>query len=94
MLPFGELALARVLPRTKGLVSRDAIATGLEEVSRLTRQMEFRLFVPFVCLERAELARLNGDAPGRQRELRQGAPAVPRDWSPIRAEQVVRELAG
>jgi hypothetical protein len=53
MLPFAELALARVLLRTKGLVSRDAIEAALEEVSRLTRQMEFRLFDPFVCLERA-----------------------------------------
>jgi hypothetical protein len=44
----------------------------------------------FLHVERAELARLNGDA--RQRELREAQRLFLEIGSPIRAERVAREL--
>jgi tetratricopeptide (TPR) repeat protein len=90
--PFAQLALARVLLRTKGLASRSAIEAALEEVSRLVRQMEMRILEPFVSLERAELARLGGGDVARQRELREAHRLFIEIGAPIRAAEVAKEL--
>ena len=91
--PFAQLALARVLLRTKGLAARGAIEAALEELSRLARQMELKMLEPFVCVERAELARLAGDEPSRQRELRKAHQLFTEIGAPIRAAEVAKELA-
>jgi tetratricopeptide (TPR) repeat protein len=90
--PLAQLALARVLLLTKGLASRNVIEVALEEASRLTRQMEFKLFEPFVCLERAQLARLIGDEITRKRELREAHRLFTDIGAPIRAAEVAKEL--
>ena len=49
-------------------------------------------FGPFVCLERAELARLLGDQTTRQRELREAHRLFTEMGAPIRAAEVAKEL--
>ena len=94
MEPFAQLALVRVLLRTKGLASRSAIEAALEEVSRLARQQELNAFEPFVSLERAELARLAHDETTRQRELREAHRLFLEMGAPIRAAEIAKELEG
>jgi hypothetical protein len=48
----------------------------------------------FVCVDRAELARLAHDETTRERELREARRLFVEMGAPIRAEQVARELAG
>src|SRR5262249_14172133 len=91
-LPLAQLALARVLLRTNSLGSRGAIQAALEEASRLSRQGKFKMIEPFVCVERAELARLANDETTRQRELREAHRLFLEIGAPIRAEQVAKEL--
>jgi class 3 adenylate cyclase/tetratricopeptide (TPR) repeat protein len=92
MEPFARLSLARVLLHTNGVASRGRIEEALEEVSRLAQRMGFKLFDPFVCLERAELARLTGDEAARQRELREALRLFTEIGAPIRAAEVAKEL--
>jgi len=54
--------------------------------------MEFKEFDPFVCLERAELARLSGDEAPRQRELREAHRLFTEIGAPMRAGEVAKEL--
>jgi class 3 adenylate cyclase/tetratricopeptide (TPR) repeat protein len=90
--PLAQLALARVLLRTRGLASRSAIEAALDEVSRLTRQMNFKVFDPFICLERAKLARLTSDEATSQRELREAHRLFLEIGAPLRAAEVAKEL--
>jgi hypothetical protein len=90
--PLAQLALARVLLRTKGLAARSVIEAALEEASRITRQMQFKVFEPFACLERAELARLYGDEATCERELREAHRLFTEIGAPIRAAEVAKEL--
>ena len=91
MQPFAQLALARVLLRTKDLRARDAIEAALDETSRFVEEWS-KAFGPFVCLERAELARLLGDETTRQRELREAHRLFTEMGAPIRAAEVAKEL--
>jgi len=84
--------LARVLLRTKGLASRSAIEAALEEVSRLARQMELKMLEPFVCVERAELARIAHDETTRQRELRAAHRLFLEMGVPLRAAELEKQL--
>jgi tetratricopeptide (TPR) repeat protein len=92
LLPYAQLELARVLLRTNGLGSRDAIEAALEEASRLSRQTELKQIEPFLCVERAELARLAHDDKARQRELREAHRLFTEIGAPIRAAEVAKEL--
>jgi ATP/maltotriose-dependent transcriptional regulator MalT len=92
MEPFAQLALARVLLLAEGIAARGAIENALEEVSRLARQMQLKMFEPFVCVERAELARLSGDETTRQRELREAHRLFLEIGAPIRAADVAKEF--
>jgi hypothetical protein len=92
MLPFALLASARVLLRTKGHAARSAIEAALGELSRLALQMEMKVLGPFVCVERAELARLSGDEAARERELREAHRLFTEIGAPIRAAEVAKEL--
>jgi hypothetical protein len=94
MLPFALLASARVLLRTEGHAARSAIEAALGELSQLARQTEMKMFEPFACVERAELARLTGDEANRQRELREAHRLFLEIGAPIRAAEVARELEG
>src|SRR2546430_10380298 len=49
-------------------------------------------YEPFLHVERAELARLNGDDAARQRELREANRLFLEIGAPIRAQEVAREF--
>jgi hypothetical protein len=49
-------------------------------------------YVPFLHVERAELARLRGDEATRERELREAHRLFTEMGAPIRAEQVAQEI--
>jgi hypothetical protein len=49
-------------------------------------------YEPFLHVERADLARLNGDESTRQRELREAHRLFTEIGAPIRAEEVARKL--
>ncbi len=66
----GHLALARILLRIEGAHARERIEWALAAVERLAGETGARVHLPFVRLERAELARLLGDGTTRQQELR------------------------
>ncbi len=65
------LAKARVLLRTDGGKSGDAIEAVLTEAMRLVEETGMRAYEPFIHEERAALARLLGDEATRERELRE-----------------------
>jgi hypothetical protein len=79
MVPLAQLSLARVLLRTRGLASRNAIEAALEEASRLSRKMEFKLLEPLFCVARAELARLVSRRDNAAAGASRGASAVSRN---------------
>ena len=88
----GTRSYGSVLLRTPHLASRSAIEAALDEASRLTQEMGFRVFDPFICLERPELARLNGDRVTREHELREAHRLFMEIGAPIRAAEVAKEL--
>jgi hypothetical protein len=92
MLPTAQLALARVLLRTKGLESRSAIEVALGEASRLAQKMEVNGIEPFISIEWAELARLAHDETTRRRKLREAHRLLTEMGAPIRAAEVAKEL--
>ncbi len=90
--PGAQLALARVLLRTSGLESRSAIEAAFGDALRSSRETGQKIFEPFICLERAELARLSDDETTRQRELREAHRLFLEMGAHIRAAEVAKEL--
>jgi tetratricopeptide (TPR) repeat protein len=68
---MAQLAYGLVLVRSRGLEAAVAIDAALARAMALIEDTGARCFEPFVRLERAELARLRGDAAGHDRELHQ-----------------------
>jgi adenylate cyclase len=66
---FARRALARVLLAREGAKAARAIAEALDGAERLIEQAGALSYRPLVLLERAELARLVGDAAARRRVL-------------------------
>jgi tetratricopeptide (TPR) repeat protein len=91
-LPLALAKLAVVLLRTKGLECRGAIDTALDEASRLSRQMEFKILEALVHGERAALAQLAGDEATQQRELGEAQRLFLEMGAPIRAAGIAREI--
>src|SRR5262249_20271311 len=89
-----HLALGYVLLRARGLESRGAIEAALGDALRSLRKIRPNIVEPFICLERAELARLSGDETTRQQELREAHRLFLEIGAPIRAEEVAKELTG
>src|SRR5262249_59904828 len=90
--PGTQFSLGYVLLRARGLESRSAIEAALGNALRSSREMGLKIWEPFICLERAELARLTGDETGRQRELREAHRLFMEMGAPIRAAEVAKEL--
>ena len=88
----GHLALARALLATDGAKARNEVEHALGEALRLVEETGARSYTPEICVERAELARLSGDAAARQRELREAHRLFTEMGATARAEQVAREL--
>ena len=91
---YANLALAHALLRTEGAAARDAIETALGKAVTLIEETGARGRLPFVHVERAELAGLGGDRPARERELREAARLFAQMGAMARAEEVARKLAG
>jgi hypothetical protein len=81
-------------PRDVGAQATREIEAALAEADAWLEMSGAKSCEPFLCVERAELARLNGDDAARQRELREAHRLFLEIGAPIRAEQVARELAG
>ena len=92
LLAVAQWKLAQVLLRTNGLRSRAAIEVALAESSRLSREADFRLAEPLLCVERAELARLNGDQATRDRELREAYSLFIQIGAPVPAAEIAKKL--
>jgi hypothetical protein len=54
--------------------------------------MEMKAFEPYLCVDRAELARMTGDEAAPQRELREADQLFLEIGAPIRAAGVAKEL--
>jgi adenylate cyclase len=90
--PDVQFTLAYVLLRAKGLESQSTIEAALGGALRSSREMGMKIWEPFICLERAELALLGGEDTIRQRELREAHRLFIEMGAPIRAAEVAKEL--
>jgi class 3 adenylate cyclase/tetratricopeptide (TPR) repeat protein len=88
-----QLALARVLLRSEGAGAAAAIRTALDRGETIHAETGAKNRRPFVHLERAELARLENDAPTRERELRTALGLFGEMAAPIRVREVEALLA-
>jgi ATP/maltotriose-dependent transcriptional regulator MalT len=89
----GLLVRARVLLAAGGAAAAAEITATLRDALALVETTEAHAFAPFIHIERAALARLTGDDPARERELREAHRQFTEMGAPIRAEQVARQLA-
>ena len=88
------LTRIRALRETQGIQATREIEAALAEADAWLEMSGAKSYEPFLHVERAELARLNGDEAARQRELREAHRLFLEIGAPIRAEQVAKELAG
>ncbi len=95
-LPYNELIAqimrSRVLRRTAGPEVSDEIESALTEAERLVSSMGVRSWLPSIHVERAELARLLGDATARERHLREAQRLYTEMGATRQVERVAREL--
>ena len=90
--PGAQFGLGYVLLRARGLESWSAIEAALEEALRSSREIGAKSWEPWICLQRAELARLSGDEATRRCELREAHRLFLEIGAPIRAAEVAKEL--
>jgi tetratricopeptide (TPR) repeat protein len=90
--PRAYLDRARVLRILDGLAARSEIEAALLEAERLAVERGYRMSLPFVHEERAELARLLGDETVHQRELREAQRLFAEIDAPLQVERLAREL--
>ena len=83
----------RALRETHGLTASAEIEAALAEADAWLEMSGAKSYVPFVHVERAELARLRGDDAARERELREAHRLFLEIGAPIRAAEVAKELA-
>jgi hypothetical protein len=92
VLSLGVLGFAHPDPRS----SRDPRRPGdTRDRARATAWLEMsgaKSYEPFLCVERAELARLTGDEAARERELREAHRLFNEIGAPIRAAEVAKVL--
>jgi tetratricopeptide (TPR) repeat protein len=88
------LTRIRALRETLGLQATREIEAALAEAEAWLEMSGAKSYEPFLHVERAELARLSGDEPSRERELHEAHRLFVEIGAPIRAEQVAKELAG
>ena len=88
-----RLALARVLLRTDGAGARDAVDAALTRAEVLVDETGANAYAPLIHLERAELARLIGDGPARERQLREAQRLFVEMGATARAQQLARDVA-
>jgi adenylate cyclase len=86
------LARAHVLTASEGAPARSRVEADLRDADAGIEATEARIFTPQVHVERAALARVLGDEPTRQRELREAHRLFTEMGATARAEQVARQL--
>jgi hypothetical protein len=84
----------RALRETQGLQATREIEAALAEADAWLEMSGAKSYEPFLCVERAKLARVNGDEAARERELREAHRLFLEIGAPIRAGGVAKELAG
>ncbi|HSD11511.1 MAG TPA: AAA family ATPase [Candidatus Binatia bacterium] len=87
-----QLTRSRALRETRGVQATREIEAALAEADAWLEMSGAKSYEPFLHVERAELAGLNGDDTGRRRELREAQRLFLEIGAPIRAEQVAKEL--
>jgi tetratricopeptide (TPR) repeat protein len=87
-------ALAHVLLGQAGAAAAPAIRAALDEAERLIAETGATSLAPLVLLDRAELARLEGDAGARDRTLRKAQQLFADLGAPLRVQQINALLAG
>jgi hypothetical protein len=88
-----QLILARILLDAGTSELREEIQAALSAAAALADEMGARSFDPFVLEERARLARLLGDDPGRERHLREAHRLYAEMDATGHAERLARALA-
>jgi adenylate cyclase len=88
------LTRIRALRELHGIQATKDIEITLAEASAWLEMSGAKSYEPFLCVERAELARLIGDEATRQRELHEAHRLFTQIGAPIRAAEVAKELAG
>jgi len=88
-----QIPLARVLRSTGGLAAEREIEAALDRALELVEEGGLRAYVPQVHEERAELARLRGDEPTRDRELREAHRLYTEMGATGHAERLAKELS-
>src|SRR5262249_56332097 len=86
------LARAHVLTATEAAPARSRVEADLRDADAVIEATEARIFTPQVHVERAALARVLGDEPTRQRELREAHRLFTEMGATARAEQGARQL--
>ncbi len=86
------LTRVRVLRETQGLQATREIEAALAEADAWLEMSGAKSYEPFLCVERAELARLTGDDAARTRELREAHRLFLEIGAPIRAAEVATEI--
>jgi tetratricopeptide (TPR) repeat protein len=89
---LAQRTLARVLLRREGLAAAKAIRRALDRADTLVDETGAKNFRPLIQLERAELARLEGDSRARAHELREAHRLFSEMGATRRAERVAAQL--
>jgi class 3 adenylate cyclase/tetratricopeptide (TPR) repeat protein len=87
-----ELVRARVLLGLDGFEAGNEIASALDTASALAEEMNTRRFEPFICEERARLARVSGDVAAFGEGLRESHRLYTEMGATGHAERLAREL--
>jgi hypothetical protein len=82
----------RALREIKGMQAKKDIKAALAEADAWLEMSGAKSYEPFLCVERAELARLVGDEATRERELHEAHRLFTEIGAPIRAAEVAKEL--
>jgi hypothetical protein len=86
------LTRIRALRETQGVEATREIEAALAEADAWIEMSGAKSYEPFLCVERAELARLGGDEAARQRELREAHQLFIEMGATSRAAEVAKEL--
>jgi tetratricopeptide (TPR) repeat protein len=88
-----SVVLARLLLASEGLSARDEIEASLARAHELVESTAYISLAPMIHVERAELARQNGDEEERQHQLREAHRLFTQYGATRHAERVAGELA-
>jgi len=86
------LTRIRALRETLGLQATREIEAALAEADAWLEMSGAKSYEPFLCVERAELARVNGDEAARERALREAHRLFTEMGASIRATEVAKGL--